>query len=63
MSVYGVASGVAEETGERFSSAMCKPVPIMLLILPIIPSRISYNFYPLFLFYSHVITYYSCYIL
>ena len=31
----------------------------MLLVLPIIPSRISHNFYPLFLFYSHVITYYS----
>ena len=25
-----------------------KPVPIMLLVLPIIPSRISHNFYPLF---------------
>ena len=40
-----------------------KPEPIMLLILPIIPSRNSHNFYPLFLFYSHDITYYSCYIL
>ena len=40
-----------------------KPVPIMLFILPIIPSRISHNFYPLFFFYSHAITYYSCYIL
>ena len=39
-----------------------KPEPIMLLILPIIPSRNSHNFYPLFLFYSHAITYYSCYI-
>ena len=34
-----------------------KPEPIMLLILPIMPSRISHNFYPLFLFYSHVSTY------
>ena len=33
----------------------------MLLLLPIIPSRISP--YPLFLFYSYAITYYSCYIL
>ena len=43
--------------------AMAKPEPIMLSVLPIIPSRISHHFYPLFLFYSHVITYYSCYIL
>ena len=35
----------------------------MLSVLPIIPSRNSHNFYPLFLFYSHVITYYPCYIL
>ena len=35
----------------------------MLFILPIIPSRISHNFYPLFFIYSHAITYYSCYIL
>ena len=35
----------------------------MLLVLPIIPSRNSHNFYPLFLFYSHAITYYSYYIL
>ena len=40
-----------------------KPEPIMLLVLPIIPSRNFHNFYPLFLFYSHAITYYSCYIL
>ena len=40
-----------------------KPEPIMLSVLPIIPSRISHNFYILFLFYSHAITYYSCYIL
>ena len=37
-----------------------KPEPIMLLILPIILSGISQNFFPLFLFHSHVITYYSC---
>ena len=36
-----------------------KPEPIMFLILPIIPSRNSHDFYPLFLFYSHAITYYS----
>ena len=36
-----------------------KPEPIMLLILPIILSRIlnSHIFHPLFLFYSHTITY------
>ena len=45
------------------TSMETKPEPIMLLILPIIPSRNSHNFYPLFLFYSHDITYYSCYIL
>ena len=31
----------------------------MLLILPIILSRISHNFHPLFFIYSHAITYYS----
>ena len=36
-----------------------KPEPIMLLILPIILSRISHNFHPLFFIYSHTITYYS----
>ena len=29
--------------------------PIMLLVLPIIPSRISKKIYPLFFIYSHVI--------
>ena len=36
-----------------------KPEPIMLLILPIILSRISHIFHPLFFIYSHAITYYS----
>ena len=40
-----------------FFSQLAKPEPIMLLLLPIIPSRTSQNFYPLFLFYSHAITY------
>ena len=31
--------------------------PIMLKNLPIIPSRTSQNFYPLFLIYSQIITY------
>ena len=31
----------------------------MLLILPIILSRISHNFHQLFFIYSHAITYYS----
>ena len=37
--------------------------PNMLKILPIIPSRISQNFDPLFLFYAHIIPIiptYSC---
>ena len=33
--------------------------PIMLKSLPIIPSRTSQKFYPLFLIYSQIITYYS----
>ena len=33
--------------------------PIMLKNLPIIPSRTSQKFYPLFLIYSQTITYYS----
>ena len=35
----------------------------MLKILLIIPSSISQKIYPLFLFYSHIITYYSYIIL
>ena len=31
----------------------------MLKNLPIIPSSTSQKIYPLFLFYSHIITYYS----
>ena len=38
---------------------MNKPEPNMLKILPNIPSSTSQKFYPLFLFYSHIITYYS----
>ena len=33
--------------------------PIMLKNLPIIPSQTSQKFYPLFLIYSQIITYYS----
>ena len=40
-----------------------KPEPNMLKILPIIPFSISQKFYPLFLFYSHIITYYSHFVL
>ena len=36
-----------------------KPEPNMLKVLAIIPSSTSQKTYPLFLFYSHVITYYS----
>ena len=35
----------------------------ILKTLPIIPSSTSQKIYPLFLFYSHVITYYSYFIL
>ena len=37
--------------------------PIMLKNLPIIPSQTSQKFYPLFLIYSQIITYYSFIIL
>ena len=37
--------------------------PIMLKNLPIIPSRSSQKFYPLFLIYSQIIIYYSFIIL
>ena len=40
-----------------------KPEPNMLKTLPIIPSSTSQKIYPLFLFYSHIITYYSYFIL
>ena len=43
-------------------SSSAKPEPIMLLILPIVLSRISHNFH-LFLIYSHAITYHSILIL
>ena len=49
-----------EAVADCENSSRSKPVPIMLLVLPIIPFRISHNFYQLFLFYSHAITYYSC---
>ena len=39
-----------------------KPEPNMLKILPIIPSSTSQKIYSLFLFYSHIITYYSYFI-
>ena len=42
---------------EYSTSFMAKPEAIMLLVLPIIPSKISHIFYPLFLFYSHAISY------
>ena len=41
------------------SAHITKPEPIMLFILPNILSRIFHIFHPLFLFYSHTITYYS----
>ena len=36
-----------------------KGAPIMLEILPIVPSSTSQKIYPLFLFYAFIITYYS----
>ena len=44
-------------------NAWIKPKPITLLVLPIIPSKTSQNFYSLFLYYSHAIIYYSYFIL
>ena len=38
---------------------MYRAEPKMLKILPIIPAGTSQKSYPLFLFYSHIITYYS----
>ena len=38
-------------------------IPNMLKSLPIIPSSTSQKIYSLFLFYSHIITYYSYFIL
>ena len=40
-----------------------KPEPNILKTLPIIPSSTSQEIYPLFLLYSHTITYYSYFIL
>ena len=39
------------------------PEPNMLKILQITPSKTSQKIYPLFLFYSHIIVYYSLIIL
>ena len=61
--IYSYAMYIAIPVSEIIMSTLVKPEPIMLWVLPIIPSRISHNFYPLFLFYSLAITYYSCYIL
>ena len=46
----------------NFTEIKSKPEPNMLKILPIIPSSTSQKIYPLFLFYSHIITYYSYFI-
>ena len=42
---------------------MIRLEPIILKNLPIIPSQTSQKFYPLFLIYSQIITYYSFIIL
>ena len=55
-------SGNLDNLG-HFLMGQAKPGPIMLLLLPIIPSRISQKFYPLFFIYSHAIIYYSYIIL
>ena len=43
----------------KSSCTICRAEPNMLKNLPIIPSRTSQNFDLLFLFYAHIITYYS----
>ena len=55
--VFVCYMGYLQKRDTEFISA--KPEPIMLLILPIILSRISHIFHPLFFIYSHAITYYS----
>ena len=42
---------------EVISIGYTRAEPNMLKILPIIPARTFQNFDPLFLFYSHIITY------
>ena len=41
------------------TNTISKPEPVMLKILPIIPSSTSQKIYPLFLFYFHIIAHYS----
>ena len=57
---YTGEQGVTANFSSQFSLLpSCKLEPNMLKNLPIVLSRTSQNFYPLFLFYSHSTTYYS----
>ena len=46
-------------SGTSFNCFANRLVPIMLEMLPIVPSSTSQKIYPLFLFYAFIITYYS----
>ena len=48
-----------QEPKFQYIPAQCNPEPNMLKTLPIIPSSTSQKIHPLFLFYVHIITYYS----
>ena len=67
--VAGVDANVNKPVYQNIESTWCCSLcvslsPLYILVLPIIPYRISQKFYPLlFLIYSHAITYYSYIIL
>ena len=61
--LYTFYSKIATVTLASYSLLSTRLEPIMLKNLPIIPSRTSQKFYPLFLIYSQIITYYSYIIL
>lgn len=46
-----------------FRNSWIKPEPDMLKVLPIIPSSTSHIIYPLFFFYSYIITYHYHFVL
>ena len=60
-----VMSSIGDKAKEnaRGTGKATRLEPIMLKNLPIIPSQTSQKFYPLFLIYSQIITYYSFIIL
>ena len=54
---------IATDDIASYVDSCIKPEPNMLKSLPVIVSSTSQKIYPLFLFYSHIITYYSYFIL